>query len=149
MGSVGSGMDKFRVVGVEGWQEVGQVLLGRFQKRQVVFLSGEVGAGKTTFVSEFLRAHGAEDVQSPTFALHNVYETAIGEVDHLDLYRLEGEEELEGMGFWDLFAKSRGLIFIEWPERLPEQAIPQKWPVIELKISLTPSGEREVTVVNG
>jgi len=83
----------------------------------VVFLRGELGAGKTTFARALLRALGVgERVKSPTYTLIETY--ALGElsVHHLDLYRIAAADELEWLGLRDL-AAGRQLWLIEWPER--------------------------------
>lgn len=83
----------------------------------VVHLSGELGAGKTTFVRAMLRSLGVQGaVKSPTYALIESYEVNLGMVVHLDLYRLEDPAELEFLGFRDLLEES-ALMLVEWPER--------------------------------
>jgi tRNA threonylcarbamoyladenosine biosynthesis protein TsaE len=103
--------------------------------RDIVFLSGPMGVGKTSFVKSFMESKGCSQAISPTFALHNEYQTESLVVDHLDLYRLESEEELENIGFWDLFAKPKGLILIEWPDRIPSGHLPKSWQQIEVDLS--------------
>ncbi len=94
-----------------------------------------MGAGKTQAVRLILRNLGAEeDVQSPSFAIHNRYIFLSGHVDHVDLFRLENEEELESTGFWDLLAQPKAFVLIEWPERLPDQSLPIHWRQFKLKV---------------
>jgi tRNA threonylcarbamoyladenosine biosynthesis protein TsaE len=82
-----------------------------------VFLGGELGSGKTTWVRGFLRALGiSEHIKSPTYTLIERYEPAALVVVHLDLYRLSGPEELEPLGLRELYAP-RHLWLIEWPDR--------------------------------
>jgi len=56
------------------------------------------------------------------------------EVHHLDLYRLESEDDLESTGFWDLFTLKHGFIAIEWAERLNANFLPKDWPTYQVKI---------------
>lgn len=83
----------------------------------VVFLAGDLGAGKTTLARAFLRQLGVTGaVRSPTYTLIERYPVAAGEIAHLDLYRIADPEELEFLGLDDL-AEHAHLWLIEWPER--------------------------------
>lgn len=106
----------------------------RLKRPCVVRLEGEMGAGKTQVVRWFLEELGAQDVASPTFAIINEYSTANGLVDHVDLYRVKNDSDLETSGFWDLFSQPMGLVFVEWSDRLPSEAWPETW--MHLKIHL-------------
>jgi len=87
----------------------------------VIALSGELGAGKTSFARAFIRARGGADgfrgeVPSPTFTLVQTYELPGGMVWHFDLYRLRAAEEAWELGIEDAFRD--GISLIEWPARL-------------------------------
>ena len=97
----------------------------------VVFLSGDLGAGKTTLARGAIRAamggkaggHGCE-VPSPTFTLAQIYETESLTVWHFDLYRLAAPEEVYELGFEEALATGASLI--EWPDRLGALAPPER-----------------------
>ncbi|MCM2280935.1 MAG: tRNA (adenosine(37)-N6)-threonylcarbamoyltransferase complex ATPase subunit type 1 TsaE [Bdellovibrionaceae bacterium] len=120
-------------------------LIPRLTTRQVLLLDGPMGTGKTQLVRFLLEELGSDETASPSFAIHNEYETTRGRVDHIDLYRLESEDELESTGFWDLFSAPDGLIIIEWADRLPANHLPPRWSRLALRFSMRGGGEREVT----
>lgn len=83
----------------------------------VVYLTGDLGAGKTTLARGFLHALGvAGIVHSPSYNLMDVYETKAGPVVHLDLYRMRDPSELEPLGLRDE-ARPGVLWLVEWPQR--------------------------------
>jgi len=93
----------------------------------VVFLRGDLGAGKTTLVRALLRALGyAGRVKSPTYALVEHYEASGLHLRHFDLYRFRDPDEWEAAGFRDEFNGSN-VCLIEWPEKagalLPQEDI--------------------------
>ena len=94
----------------------------------VVTIAGELGAGKTTLAQAICRGYGVgEPVTSPTYAIVHEYQAPASPVYHLDLYRLEREEELTNVG-WDDVLAAHALVLIEWPERaggrLPADHVP-------------------------
>jgi tRNA threonylcarbamoyladenosine biosynthesis protein TsaE len=99
----------------------------RFQRPCIVLLDGELGSGKTQAVRYFLAALGVTDSASPTFAIHHEYRSATGPIDHVDLYRVRSDADLEATGFWDLLTRDQGLVFVEWASRLPEDVWPESW----------------------
>jgi tRNA threonylcarbamoyladenosine biosynthesis protein TsaE len=82
----------------------------------VVWLTGDLGAGKTTFVQAVARAAGAVPATSPTFALVHEYPSPHGTLVHADCYRLRDPDEALDLDFPGLERRAR-LLLVEWPER--------------------------------
>lgn len=91
----------------------------------VLLLLGELGAGKTTFTKAYGGALGIQDIKSPTFSIVEEHPYEDGVFYHMDLYRIDDEEELYALGFEEYFQRP-GKIVIEWPqiglELIPENA---------------------------
>ena len=103
--------------GPEDTERAGAELAARLQPGDVVLVSGELGAGKTTFVRGALRALGVDGpVTSPTFVVGHAFDGASGPVSHLDLYRLAGMGD-EDPGLLEPFFASDAIVFVEWPEQ--------------------------------
>ncbi|MFP6594489.1 MAG: tRNA (adenosine(37)-N6)-threonylcarbamoyltransferase complex ATPase subunit type 1 TsaE [Dehalococcoidia bacterium] len=105
---------------------IGIAVGAALQSRDVVLLSGELGAGKTRFVEGMTRGiESAAETRSPTFVLVNEY---VGRImlAHCDLYRLSGPEEIGELGLDDYLDRGAALA-VEWPERargeFPEEAL--------------------------
>ncbi len=105
------------------FERIAATFAAELRAGDVVALAGDLGAGKTTFVAAALRAlrNGAE-VTSPTFTFWHRYGGA-PPIEHLDLYRIEDRSEATELGL-DEALVSGGIVFVEWPERLPELVPP-------------------------
>lgn len=87
---------------------------------RVFAISGEMGAGKTTFISALCRTLGAKGaLGSPTFSIINEYPIPSGRIFHMDLYRLKSEQEAMQAGVEDALY-SGAYCFVEWPEKAPD-----------------------------
>ncbi len=90
-------------------------------KHKVILLRGDLGAGKTTFVKNFVASLGsAETVTSPTYSIVNEYDSPRGKIYHFDLYRLNSIEEVYDIGMLD-YLESGAYCLIEWPEIFQEE----------------------------
>lgn len=136
-----------QVIGEEAMVNFGQCLGRAAQTAMaeglVVFLAGDLGAGKTTLSRGVLQAFGhLGAVKSPTYTLVEPYELPQGNIYHFDLYRLGDPEELEYMGIRDYFSPGH-LCLVEWPAR-GEGYLPKAH--LQLEVSVAGRG-REVRVV--
>lgn len=125
------------------WQRIGSINLDKMEefaatiaqdvkKGDVITLTGDLGAGKTTFAQFFIKALSGDnpvEVTSPTFNLLHLYETSKGEIWHFDLYRLKQKEEIYELGLEEAFLN--GISLIEWP-----QIIADMLPSSRLEINL-------------
>lgn len=105
----------------------------------LLLLYGSMGVGKTQFVRFLVEALASKEqkeiignVCSPSFTLYNIYQVDQFYVAHVDLYRLKVEEELESIGFWDLFQNKYDIVIVEWPERLHESILPLHWTLTKI-----------------
>ena len=97
-------------------EALGRRLAGLMRPGDAMLLEGELGAGKSALARAVLRSlthDPALDVPSPTFTLVQEYDTPIGPVQHIDLWRLDGPAALAELGWTD-----RPTVLVEWPDRL-------------------------------
>lgn len=115
-----------------------------YPDRRVYALRGQMGAGKTTFTKSLCQAMGSEDVvNSPTFAIVNVYEDGAGEeIYHFDCYRLKSIAEALDFGAEEYLYSGR-YCFIEWPEMI-EALLPDD--TVDITIRQRDDGSRELTL---
>jgi tRNA threonylcarbamoyladenosine biosynthesis protein TsaE len=127
----------FKNISLDQMKSVVKALVEILPPKAIVLLQGDLGAGKTTLVRLIAEQQSVPDVQSPSFALHNLYKSESGfEIHHLDLYRIfENPAEMESIGVFDILAASQGWVFIEWGNLLNISDLQRFAPVFQLNIS--------------
>jgi tRNA threonylcarbamoyladenosine biosynthesis protein TsaE len=120
-----------------------QRLAGVLKRGDIVFLQGDLGAGKTTFVKGLVQGFKVsfKKVNSPTFVLMNYYKGKLP-IYHFDLYRLGTAKEIDTLDF-DEYFYGEGVSIIEWPERLGIHQ-PKQYYLVEFKHKGESS--REITI---
>ncbi len=90
-------------------------------EKNIVLISGEMGAGKTTLIKEVLKGLNVVDnISSPTFSIINEYKTSNDDIIyHIDLYRIKNISEIEGIGLFE-YLESGNSCFIEWGDIIEE-----------------------------
>jgi len=102
--------------------EIGTIFAEHTKNGDLVLLSGKVGAGKTEFARQIIKAKAIkenldiEEISSPTFSLIQTYDFKCCKISHIDLYRVNSEEELFELGIPDIFDNQ--ITLLEWPEIL-------------------------------
>ncbi len=123
---------------------LGGRIAASLDRPRIMLLYGELGAGKTAFTRGFAAGMGMKDlskVHSPSFTLINQYETPLGTLFHVDLYRLETARDLYSIGLDELLAEGTWAI-VEWADKLP-------WPVpdpIEITIEVESDDTRSILI---
>ena len=125
-------------------KKIARKIASNINKRAVIVLSGELGAGKTKFTEGFLSYFGLEnEISSPTFTIVNEYQNENATVYHFDVYRLEDEEEFYAIGGEEYFSK--GICIIEWGELIKE-ALPKDTMFITIRKDETDLEKRIITI---
>ncbi len=131
------------VAGETQMLDLGRALAGQLRSGDVIALSGELGAGKTTLARGILRGLGfMGDVASPTFPIVQPYDQLEPPLWHVDLYRIESPAELDQLALDE--AKQEAALVIEWPERLGDALWEDS---LQLRLDLERGGARFLTAI--
>lgn len=124
-------------------EQIAEEIAARLQPGDVLAFFGSMGMGKTCFTRGLCRGLGfLGDVNSPTFALVNVYEGGRLPVFHFDMYRIAGWEDLYSSGYFD-YLEQGGVTVVEWSENI-ENALPNG--CISVTMEQTAENARRITV---
>lgn len=139
-------MKEILIPSADAIDAVAQEFLALMGDETVYAFTGEMGAGKTTFINALCRALGVEEdpTGSPTFAIINEYrsDTTAELIYHFDLYRIENLEQAFDIGVED-YLDSGALCLIEWPDRI-DDILPDD--TVRVNIEVLPDGSRRMTV---
>lgn len=122
--------------------DLGRRIAARLRAPVLVFLTGDLGAGKTTLTKGIVSGLGAareEDVTSPTFTLVHVFHNQ-QTVYHVDLYRISSFHDLETLGLEDIFDRP-GIVLVEWAEKF---TIRSDWPIVRIHLEHAGEGQRRI-----
>lgn len=123
-------------------KETASNLAEQIEDGDIFALTGELGAGKTTFIKAVVNSLGIDDSNSPSFALVNVYEGK-KKIYHFDFYRINKVEELYDIGFDEYLSDDEAIKFIEWAELFPE-VLPGEY--YQIKIEHINNSKRKITL---
>lgn len=134
------------ILSTDGLKEAANEFVKLMDDYTVYTFTGEMGAGKTTFISALSEALGvnSDEANSPSFSIANEYrsETTAELIYHFDLYRLDSLEEIMDTGFED-YLDSGCLCFIEWPEKVLD-ILPDD--TVKVNITVNDDLSRDLTV---
>ena len=124
--------------------ELGKKIASKLQKGMVVVLTGDLGSGKTKLTEGILTYFGLEnEISSPTFTIVNEYYADSLNIYHFDVYRIEDEDDLYSIGFYDYLRK--GICVCEWSENIPF-AIPKDAYKVTIERTENDVNERKITL---
>lgn len=139
-------MKELLITKIEEWEQAANSLLEYAGENKIFTFSGEIGAGKTSFIQALCRKLGVrESVTSPTFSLVNEYsinaETSADTLYHLDLYRLKNMEEAQDIGIEEILYSDH-YCFIEWPELI--EPLLEGEEIVRIQIQIVADSTRKV-----
>ncbi|MBQ3502372.1 MAG: tRNA (adenosine(37)-N6)-threonylcarbamoyltransferase complex ATPase subunit type 1 TsaE [Clostridia bacterium] len=135
-------MEKYVVKTLEETRVLAEQFADTIKVGDVVLLSGDLGAGKTTFTQFVFKYLGVQGVvNSPTFAVLKTYDANGIELNHFDAYRINSSEAIE-CGFDEVISAREGITFIEWSQNIAELL-----PTDCVKVDITLQGDERLFTI--
>lgn len=135
---------EFRITNITDLSVVSEYLIEQMNSCNIFLLNGDLGAGKTTLVKNWMGTIGIRDlVSSPTFSIVNEYRGGDFSVFHMDMYRLTSIDEALDIGIEDYFYHQKSYSIIEWPNLILDLISP---PFISIDISTHNNSERIIKI---
>lgn len=129
-------------IDLDGLEKIANVLMQHKNAKEVIYLSGSLGAGKTTFTRNYMQCLGYKKrVKSPTYSIIETYEFNNISLAHLDLYRMSSHDELHFLAIDDILAEN-DIILIEWPDNFID-ALPKA--TLKISIDIQPDS-RDISI---
>jgi len=130
----------------EQTKKIAQELASNLQGGKILCFSGELGAGKTTFIQGLAKGlEIKENITSPTFVIFKKYKAKNNlEFYHFDLYRIQDPQEALDLGFTEIINNKKNITAIEWSEKITD-LIPLK-NVIHIKLEYLDQNKRKITI---
>lgn len=127
-------------------QELARKFAKELRSGDVVALYGDLGGGKTTFVQGLAKGLGIEKrIISPTFIIVRSYKLRAGSFYHIDLYRIEREKDMEGLGIEEITNDPKSIVTIEWAEKLGNRLPKKRW---DIKFEDLGEDKRKIIIIN-
>lgn len=114
----------------------------------IFLLDGEMSAGKTTLISKIFKKLNIQNISSPTYAIHHVYEFNENKIHHIDLHRLENTEDIDSSGIWDFFQNPNDIFFIEWAKNIDIKNWPLNFKIINIQIDIIDNFKRQIQIIS-
>jgi len=135
---------KFIIHNINELDEVANFIIKISKNSKIFYLTGDLGSGKTTLVQKICKILGSKDtIVSPSFALVNIYDSKVGDIYHIDLYRLNDIEEIINLGIEDYLYNSN-YCFVEWPQLL-KNISPELY--YEININIIDNNSRKIEIL--
>lgn len=125
-------------------KKIAKNLVEKLKNGNILALYGDLGSGKTTFVQGLAKTLGIKKrIISPTFVIIRVYKIGFKNFYHIDLYRIENEKDIRGLGIMEIINNSENIVVIEWAEKM-KSLMPRNR--IDINFEYLGENKRKITI---